>query len=167
MSGKLVTCVVLSICAGLVTYSVCQRSRNTRQIRGFWTGQGASNIQHAPTVWLVHSNKTRDQNLRQDVSATPGLVHLRATLTDDRYFDWTTLCTAATDTSRANGSPAGERIVLVFESGQTKTEVSFEIEHGTVISIASNMSVQLIPASHLAVRQYLQSWQPTSKASGS
>lgn len=88
------------------------------------------------------------ENIRwQDISRAHGLVHLRATLVDDRYFQWD----AAPITEKSDLT-----FELQFEEADQLVELSIALDSGCVTNSATGRSVPLIPASRRAVAEYLE-----------
>lgn len=147
MSGRLFTTVAVSICLVLVAFAFWQRSLRTQRIREFWGANQASLIQHAPMVRLSVNGEAW-----RDVSRAPGLVHLRATLVDDRYFQWN-----ETATSQGKEPASGYR--LEFSRDQTSIALSIDASSGIVTNLERNQHARLIPASQQAVAAYLKEIQ--------
>ncbi len=144
MSGRWLTIIALSGCIALVAFALWQRARTTAHIRAFWGANNARLIQHAPLVKLGVG-----QQDWQDISQAPGLVHLRATLVDDRYYQWDELAPMS--------SPApAELYRLRFEEGDQQIELTIEPDTGMVSHVERQQSVPLIAASAQAVRAYLK-----------
>ncbi len=155
-SGKIVICVVLLTCGCLVSIALWQRSHDTSRIRSFWTGAGAHAIQQGSKVEfarLTPGSELTDLPSPRDVSFSPGLVHLRATLVDDRYFDWTSNQAFSLNAAQLEGGR-----LFRFVLDDYCAELLIDVASGTVYSLATKQSVRLIPASRAAVREYLRSW---------
>lgn len=163
LSGRLITIVVLVACVSCASFALWQRSRNTSRIRYFWTPRGAWLIQHAPLVQFGKKRPKEEavntanlvlETYWRDVSNAPGLIHLRATLVDDRYFDWTTLRENTTvDPDNFEGCR------LIFEDLENRIVISLEEASGIVRSDRSPKSVQLIDSSRQAISSFLSQWQ--------
>lgn len=160
MSGRWLTLAVVSICVALVLVALWRRSRDTSRIREFWGASNARLIQHAPKVALrvdeaaLASDAPSLDGARawRDISRAPGLVHLRATLVDDRYFDWP--ARTATEEERVATGPAIR--VLRFSGAEGLVDVAIDVERGTVVHLAVGRAVAIIPASRAALAAYLQ-----------
>lgn len=145
MSGKLLAISVVSLCIALAIIALCLRSRDTAHVREFWEPRFANLIQHARLVERERPSKW------QDISDAPGLVHLRATLVEDRYYRWPSH--KASETELKDNKPSVQR--LRFSSNVLQVEISIDIESGTVININTNRAAQLIPSSRQAIARYL------------
>ena len=161
MSGRWLTLAIGVICIALALVALWRRSRDTSRIREFWGANNARLIQHAPKVALrVENDKETvtsdapsldDGRAWRDISQAPGLVHLRATLVDDRYFRWP--ARKATDQERAATGPAFR--VVRFSGREGFIDVAINIEQGTVVHLAAARAVEIIPASRAAIAAYL------------
>ena len=149
MSGRWLTILAVTGCVALVAFALWQRARTTQHVRDFWGAAQANVIQHGPNVRLRASSG--DENW-QDLSTAPGLVHLRATLVDDRYFQWAALQPAA--------PPATTAYLLQFSRDEQIVELAIEPSSGQVTNLQSQQCVPLIPASRQAVAAYLQQIAP-------
>jgi hypothetical protein len=94
LSGKVITILLLAGCLSLVAIALVKRSFGTSQVRGLFGPQGAKLIQRAEKVqWRRVPASIDGTNANADwreISRAQGLIHLRATLVDDRYFEWST-----------------------------------------------------------------------------
>lgn len=143
MSGRWLTILAVTGCILLVAFALWQRSRTTRQVREFWGASQASLIQHGPVVRLRGPGDAD----WSDVSRAPGLIHLRATLVDDRYYQW-----SASASREANQS---QYTIQFTDKGQL-VELTIAPQSGDVTNVANGRTVPLIPASRQAVAEYLQ-----------
>ena len=147
MSGRWLIVATLALCASLVLFALWQRSRDTARIREFWGAGGARLIQHATNVALrindsVASDDAPSLGGRRgwfDLSNAPGLVHLRATLVDDRYFQWPSR--RATDEELA--ASADDFRVLRFSSPDGFVDAAIDVENGAVVNLASSRAVEI------------------------
>ena len=128
----------------MVAFALWQRSRTTEHVREFWGADHANLIQHGTTVKL-----RLPQQEWQDISTAPGLVHLRATLVDDRYYQWAALQAAST-------TPLDAGYELQFTQADRHIELAIEPASGLVINLQSQQCVPLISASQQAVAAYLK-----------
>lgn len=160
MSGRWFTLATLTVCVSLVLFALWQRSHDTARIRQFWGARGASLIQNAPQVLLRRANWPMHQEapslndnkqLWQEISSAPGLVHLRATLVDDRYFKWPDR--AAQDSERTTDSPTVR--VLRFTGPTGFVEAAIDTQRGVVVDLASGRAVEIIASSRRAIAAYL------------
>ena len=159
VSGRRLTFAILALCLSLVCIALWQRSRDTARIREFWGAEGARLIQQAPRVALRQAQLSGgddapsldDRRRWLDLSSAPGLVHLRATLVDDRYFDWPSR-SATIDEVAASAS---EWRVLRFSSAAGFIDAAIDLEHGTVVNLVTSRAVNIIPASRQAIAAYL------------
>jgi len=158
VSGRWFTGVTLTLCALLAGFALWQRSRDTARIREFWGPGVATLIQNAPQVELRLEDSMNPDDARQnastwsDFSRAPGLVHLRATLVDDRYYQWP----ARLATTEQLGRPNNRRCVLRFSSDTRSAELSIQLETGWITALATGKQAQLIPASQQAIAAYLE-----------
>lgn len=160
MSGRWLTLAIVAVCVVLVLVALWQRSSDTSHIRQFWGASNAKLIQHAPEVALRVDRQAAasdapsldDQRGWRDITKAPGLVHLRATLVDDRYFRWP--AREATDQQRLARGAAFR--VLRFSGPEGFVEVAIDIEQGVVVHLATGQAVEIIPASRDAVATYLR-----------
>lgn len=161
MSGRWFTLAIVAVCVGLVLAALWQRSRDTSRIREFWGAGNARLIQQAPQVGLRvdgpadrgDAPSLEGQRGWQDISRAPGLVHLRATLVDDRYFRWP--AREATNRERSASEPAFR--VLRFSDSEGFVDVAIDIEQGVVVHLAEGRAVEIIPASRDALAAYFKS----------
>jgi hypothetical protein len=198
VSGRWLILATLSVCASLVLFALWQRSRDTARIREFWGANGAQLIQHAPRVAMrpgppeVNDEPPSLESDRDwlDLSTAPGLIHLRATLVDDRYFLWPSRealgeerlasgpdfrvlrfsrgddrsAEASADTVSADEVPAGE----VPAAGQSTArfaqsgfiDVGIDLDGGAIVNLASGRAVDILPSSLQAIRAYLETQSP-------
>lgn len=160
MSGRWFTSTIVALCIAVVLVALWQRSRDTSQIRQFWGADNAKLIQQAPMVRLrvedsVGGDEVPSLNNPQswrDISTAPGLVHLRATLVDDRYFHWPSR--EATDQEQAASGPA--YYLVRFSGDGGFVDVAIDTAKGTVVHLAAGRSVEVIPASRDALAAYLR-----------
>ena len=149
MSGRRVIAFTLVLCVSLVVFALWQRSQHTARIRQFWGGQGAHLIQYAPQVQL-QSGADRIDWL--ELSAAPGLIHLRATLVDDRYYVWPSRAASAEELAAAGAAYH----TLRFSDRASFVDATINTETGAVINRVNGRAAQLIPSSRQAVAAYLQ-----------
>lgn len=128
----------------MVAFALWQRSRTTEHVREFWGASQANLIQHGSTVKLRVA-----QHEWQDISTAPGLVHLRATLVDDRYYQWDRL-------ELVSSKSLDSHYVLQFEQADRRIELAIQPDSGLVINLQSQQAVPLISASRQAVAAYLK-----------
>lgn len=145
MSGKWLTVFIVASCVFLATTVLWLRSRDTVRVREFWSPQIASLIQHAPHVERMNASEW------QDISNAPGLIHLRATLVEDRYYRWP--WRLATEIELAASMYPVQ--LLRFSSNTAKVEVSIDFVKGTVLNVQAKRAAQLIPTSRDAIARYL------------
>ena len=131
----------------MVAFALWQRSRTTEHVREFWGASQANLIQHGTTVKL----RVAQQDW-QDISTAPGLVHLRATLVDDRYYQWNAF-------RAVNSASQDARYELQFAQADRHIELAIEPASGLVINLQSQQCVPLISASQQAVAAYLKEIQ--------
>lgn len=144
MSGRWLTIVAVTGCLLMVAFALWKRSRTTEHVREFWGASQASLIQHGSSVKLRPAGANAQW---QDISTAPGLVHLRATLVDDRYYQWN---------ARGPAQSTDALYVLQFASDERRIELAIDPASGVVTNIARQQSVPLIPASRQAVAAYLK-----------
>lgn len=149
MSGRWLTIVAVFGCLLMVAFALWKRSRTTEHVREFWGASQASLIQHGSSVKLrpAGADGQWGDTEWQDISTAPGLVHLRATLVDDRYYQWNA------------GGPAQSMeapYILQFANDERMIELAIDPASGVVTNIAREQSVPLIPASRQAVAAYLK-----------
>jgi hypothetical protein len=153
VSGKTVIAIVLAICMILVGFAFVQRSSQTHRIRGLFTAEGARLIQRSDQVWIAYGTDVNDQTMEfrwREISQAPGLIHLRATLVDDLYFQWSTL-------SDAEAQPDDYRYIKFrFCENEQSVEVWVNPQTGIVYSIPTQRTVRLIDSSRQAIDQYLR-----------
>lgn len=159
MSGRWLTIVAVSGCLLMVAFALWKRSQTTAHVREFWGASQASLIQHGSSVKLrmagadaqwgdaQRADTQRADTGWQDISTAPGLVHLRATLVDDRYYQWN-----AGGPAQAMDAP----YILQFANDERMIELAIDPASGVVTNIAREQSVPLIPASRQAVAAYLK-----------
>ncbi len=145
MSGRRFTTIAVAICLALVAYAFWQRTRSTQQVREFWGAAQASLIQHAPRVEL----REPSSSTWREISSAPGLVHLRATLVDDRYYRWSEQAL-----QKEPASP--DSVQLKFSRDTESIELLIDPLTGVVTNLESGQSVPLIPASQQAIAAYLK-----------
>ncbi len=133
MSGRWLTIVAMTVCLAMVAFALWQRSRTTEHVREFWGASQANVIQHGAIVKL----RVGAQDW-QDISIAPGLVHLRATLVDDRYYQWNAVKTV--ETADLDG-----QYVLLFAQADRHVELAIEAASGLVTNLQSKQAVPLIP----------------------
>ncbi|MCA9129567.1 MAG: hypothetical protein KDB22_20915 [Planctomycetales bacterium] len=85
----------------------------------------------------------------RDISRAPGLVHLRATLVDDKYFQWKTW-----QRSSATTLPA-DWVLLQFCQEPNCVELWFNPVDGQIVSPQTRTRVYLIDSSKQAMAAYL------------
>ncbi|MCC6510539.1 MAG: hypothetical protein IT423_15665 [Pirellulaceae bacterium] len=151
VSGRWLTVVTLTVCVSLVIYALWQRSVGTQHIRQLWGAEQARLIQHAQQVTLYHEGRLAPAD-GQDLSTAPGLVHLRATLVDDRYFHWP----SQRYRNPSAPVPNGDHFVVRFAADQMQIDVGIDLSTGMVTNLATSQSVQLIDSSRQAVAAYLK-----------
>ncbi len=143
VSGRWLTIIAVTGCVALVAFALWQRSQTTEHVRQFWGPAQARLIQHGSKVWL-----SKNKSDWEDISQAPGLVHLRATLVDDRYYQWNSLRLVTEPT-------AATHYALHFEQADESIELSIDPDSGLVTNLQNQQSVPLIPASARAVKAYL------------
>ncbi len=183
MSGRAFTLATLLVCLSLVGFALWQRSKDTARIRDFWGSHGAELIQRAAHVELCCSEPAKEGDESgdcrwTDISLAPGLVHLRATLVEDRYFQWPArpvkdipqilneASQAQKDVAQAQVAPSQDTdskvaidhlCKLRFEGDDREPmELSIDLGSGTVVNLQTQRSVVLIDASRQAVAAYIQ-----------
>lgn len=168
MSGRWFTLTILAICLSLVLFALWRRSHDTARIREFWGADAASIIQSAPRVLIWDGRWSPQQDVPsmdsesrrwQDISGAPGLIHLRATLLDDRYFQWPHR--EATVLERTARSAAYR--VLRFAGPVGLVDVAIDIDNGMVINLASGHAVPIISSSRRAIAAYLDIQIPANE----
>ena len=160
MSGRWLTFATLVLCFSLVCLALWQRSRDTARVREFWGADGARLVQQAPQVSLRLDHASGSDDAPSlvddrgwlDLSTAPGLIHLRATLVDDRYFRWPSR-SARVDEMAAGAS--GWR-VLRFSTPESFIDAAIDLERGTVVNLMSARAVEVNPASRQAIAAYLE-----------
>ncbi len=114
-SGKRLILGVLVIGLAAAAASWWFRYSATHRAAQFWGPQAATLIRDAPHVTL-RSDSTDDDAL--DISAAPGLTHLRTALLEDGSYDWTATTAPDTDWSNsfvfAAADGAEPRAVVLF-----------------------------------------------------
>lgn len=157
----------MASCLVLVGLALWQRSQNTARIRQFWGPRQASLIQHAPLVYLdslPDKAQPRGAEQWQNISASGGLVHLRATLVDDRYFQWDrSAAIAAGNSAGSSGKPS--RYSMRFSDGSQHVDLSIDTSTGIVTNLATQQNAILIDASRQAIAHFLERLILTSSTS--
>jgi hypothetical protein len=114
-SGKWLILGVVIIAFAAAAASWWFRYSTTHRAAQFWGPQAATLIRDAQNVTL-RSDATDDDAL--DVSAAPGLTHLRTALIEDGSFDWTATEAPDTDWSHSLAFAAADgaepRAVVLF-----------------------------------------------------
>jgi hypothetical protein len=186
VSGRAASLILVGGCVLLVTLALLSRARGTQQVRAFWTPRGAALIQRAPRVRIApvapwgdpsdldgtgrHETagstaphwtdpQWLDQLPWQEISAAPGLIHLRATLVDDRYFVWP----AVAAEPREVMSPAAELRALEFSDSSGSIVVILDVRQGWVIHPAGAQRVRLLGSSRAALEAYLPRIEDTAR----
>ncbi len=149
VSGSLTIKIVLLVCFAMVATAIIQRSRQTSQIRQFYQPTGAYLIQKATRVSILFPNQD-PQSPWKDASEARGLIHFRATLVDDRYFNWSKLSPADPQELAAK-APYRFR----FEEKGQSIEIAFDSDCGFVYALPTKQKAPLIDSSTQAFRQYL------------
>ncbi len=149
VSGSLTIKILLLVCFGMVATAIIQRSRQTSRIRQFYQPIGAYLIQKAVKVSVLFP-KQDPQSPWIDASGARGLIHFRATLVDDRYFDWSRLSPTSPQ-EFATKSPYRFR----FEEQSQSIEIAFDSDSGFVYALPTEQQAPLIESSQKAFRQYL------------
>jgi hypothetical protein len=96
----------------------------THQAVAFWGPQGAMLIRDAPIATLRSDTTSRDAegtdeaDVPRDISAAPGLTHLRTALLEDSSYDWKSTAEPNTDWSQSlvfeESAGAEPRLVILF-----------------------------------------------------
>ena len=90
-----------------------------------------------------------------DLTATPGLGHLRHALLDERHYDWTTRNDRSIDSLR---SPRTRMATLTFSDPRgiiAPATIHLELTEGWVGTPRGDRSVRLIPRVQPAIRHFL------------
>jgi hypothetical protein len=164
VSGRWFTIAVVALSVSIALLALWHRSRDTAHVRDFWGADVANLIQNATHVELRKSHiaageaasqakapSVDDFPIVQDISTAPGLVHLRATLVEDRYFRWP--WRLATPEELADRS---RYCLLRFSNADASIDIAFDSQHGTLIHLSTVRVVQLIPTSRQAIVRYLE-----------
>jgi hypothetical protein len=114
-SGKRLILGVIVIGLAAAATSWWFRYSATHRAAQFWGAQAATLIRDAPHVTL-RSDTLNDEPL--DISATPGLTHLRTALLEDDRYNWTATSAPDTDWTHSFVFAAAEgaepRAVILF-----------------------------------------------------
>ena len=149
MSGRWLTIGIVSTCMTVALVALWLRSRDTAKIRDFWGADVAHLIQYAPSV------ERKSQGQWQDISAAPGLVHLRATLVEDRYFHWPWRTLESREIEEL-----WEQLEQVrFSTGTKSLTIGLDFTSGAVVFLDSKRSAELIPTSRDAIASYMKAIQ--------
>lgn len=97
-----------------------------------------------------------------DLSTAPGLVHLRATLVDDRYFQWPSRAATAGEVA---AGPSRWR-VLRFSSTSGFVDTAIDLERGTIVNLMNSRAVDILPSSRQAIAAYLELEAPAVSSGG-
>ncbi len=180
MSGRWLTAILLTVCVALVSFALWRRSIDTQHVREFWGADQAALVQRAPTVlWRTSEEVVEratdsvapgsDKLQRvawKDISRAAGLIHLRATLVDDRYYRWP----ASTFESRSQSKPAarpqdsaeGDQGTKAsnyecfrFIEGEQSVDVALHVPSGMVILPDRHRQAQIIESSRQALHAYV------------
>lgn len=144
LSGKLFVLLLAAACISASGSALWYQSHSTYRIRRLWTASGANLIQHAPNVQVLTDEFTRE------ISQSKGLIHLRATLIDDQYYDWR-------DEVVSTSTPATDDWIRIrFWEQSNSVTVHLNPMTGAVYSPNSRTNVPLIASSQQAVALYVQ-----------
>ncbi len=130
LSGKLVVSSIVTIAILLAGASWWFRYNATHRAVEFWGADVASRIRDAKKVSLTQVSRDSQGfklvSYTRDVSAAPGLTHLRTALLEDKSFEWPSV-EIANCTPWGNSTPYGWELDFFGES-QPHVHIYFSVD---------------------------------------
>ncbi|MGI9178127.1 MAG: hypothetical protein ACR2IT_09770 [Pirellulales bacterium] len=115
--GSVLVVSLLTLALGLATFALWFQWNQTRRCLAFYGADAARSIQSAPRVelWRLQTEASTGRVValdRTDISAAPGLVHLRRGLVEDANFTW------SSEAAPRRSVPTWDVAFAFFQSGE-------------------------------------------------
>ncbi|MFM7206291.1 MAG: hypothetical protein ACKO4T_06460 [Planctomycetaceae bacterium] len=125
---------LIALAAAAAAFAIWFQWTQTRRCLAFFGPAVARRIQAAPRVevWILHAGSGQGRITavsRHDVSAAPGLVHLRHGLVEDANYDWH---------APGDGTPAWNVAVAFFDDDAAPRPaalVAFDVDRGGAMTV--------------------------------
>ncbi len=166
--GSALVVSLLILALGLATFAVWFQWNQTRRCLAFYGADAARSIQSAPRVelWRLQTDASTGRVMaldRTDISAAPGLVHLRRGLVEDANFNW------SSDATRQRSAPDWDMAFAFFRAGELDSPsatLAVDLDDPGVIAVVGRPGRAGLGRVGRGLRRWIEATLPEASSPG-